>query len=157
MKKVFYFILFSLLSFAEDGLFPHQIFINNKPVVKIEELNEPIKIEASGLKMEIDPIGSITILKDEDWIHLRINTNGSVFLSSSLPLSFSPKRAKREIVGINELSLTETLSSGTIGLILKDGMNLKKTDMLIFPLVWKVAKKGYHIMSKDKEIINITK
>lgn len=154
MKKVFYFILFSLLASAEDGLFPHQISINNKPVVKIERLNEPIKIEASGLKMGIDPVGSITILKDADWIHITLTENGSVSIFSSLPLSFFPKKAKKEIVGINEFSVNDDLSSGTIELILKDKTSLKKTDMLIFPLVWKIGKKIYY---KDKEMINITK
>ena len=137
------------------SLFPHQILVNDKSVVKLEELNEPIKIEVLGLAIGIDPAGSMTISSPKDWLIINIDSKGTISLASSLSLILSPERAKKRIRGINKLFLKDDLSSGKIELVLGGEMGLDKKDMLIFPLIWKATKKGYRAISEEKGTIEI--
>ncbi|MEK9149958.1 MAG: hypothetical protein AAB267_07940, partial [Candidatus Desantisbacteria bacterium] len=54
------------LIFGAEYLFPHEIWVDNKPIVKLEEVSECIKIEACGLTMKIEPQGSISISSQEE-------------------------------------------------------------------------------------------
>ncbi|MBU1262762.1 hypothetical protein KJ640_07445 [bacterium] len=164
MKKILWVVgiilsSFVSLSLAQEekpiSLFPHQILVNDRSVVKLEGLNEPIKIEVSGLAIGIDPAGSMTISSPKDWLSINIDSKGTISLASSLSLILSPERAKKRIRGINKLSLKDDLSSGKIELILEGEMGLDKKDMLIFPLIWKAAKGGYRAISEEKGTIEI--
>ncbi|MFH0775760.1 MAG: hypothetical protein V2A53_09805 [bacterium] len=147
-------IILSPLVLAQErvSLFPRQILVNEKLVMALEKLSEPIKIEVSGLVMGIDPAGSITISSGENWIDIKIDPKGTV--SSSHNLSPSGNIGK-EITGIGKLSLKGDLSLGRIELILKEGMDLNKHDLLILPLIWKGIKKAGRTTVKEKESIEI--
>ena len=59
MKKILWVIGAMLISFpsfslCQEALFPHRILVDDKEVVRLEELSAPKKIEVSGLRIEID-------------------------------------------------------------------------------------------------------
>ena len=131
-------------------------FCGWKLVVQLGKLSEAIKIEARGLKMKMDPTGSITISSQENRINIKIDPKGSISHTSTLPLSLSPEKIEKEVIGTNKISLkSDDLSSGEIELVLKEKVNVNKKDLLLLPLVWKIGKKGYRTVVEKKKTSKI--
>jgi hypothetical protein len=140
-----------------ESLFPHEIWIDDKLVIELEGLAEATKTETLGLKMEIDPVGSMTISSQEELIRIEIDQKGTVSLLSSSHYLYPSGNIGKKITGIGKLSLKSDLSLGKIELILDSEMKFDKYDLLILPLIWKGIKKAGRTVVKEKKSRKIIK